>query len=290
MERTTLEVDGSAGTSRVELRGRGPEILLLHGLSANRRVWDPVAARLAARCRLCLPDLPGRGDSEPRPGLRYGLAEEVDRLQELMERLPFRPRLIVGHSHGAALAAAFAARDARIEGLVLLNPVTPWTVRPALLSLLRPAVVRRGLAVAMPPLRRPLARFILRRVYGPGRRATAADVERYASPYADAARALELLRALGDWEPASLGPHLPERPIAGVVLAATHDRRIGLRDPGRLADRLGLRFAIVRGMGHALPEEAPAEVERAVTGTLAALDAAGRETDARPRADARGSR
>lgn len=274
-EGTTRDVATRAGTIRVELRGGGPEVLLLHGLSANRHTWEPVALRLEAHFRLCVPDLPGRGESEPRPDQACGLADELQRLRELLESMPFRPRIVAGHSQGAVLAAALAASDSRIEGLVLVNPVTPWTRRPVALSLLRSPLVREFAARTIRPLRRPLAGCILRRVYGPGRRPTTADVRRYAAPYAELDRARCVLRALAEWEPAALQTLLPQRSLAGWVLATTHDRRIRLRDAARLAGSLGLEFAAPRGAGHVLPEEEPETVVRAVFDVLAAIDAGG---------------
>lgn len=275
MEATIRDVDTPAGRVRVELRGQGPIILLLHGLSAHRRTWDPVARRLEGRFGLCLPDLPGRGESEPRPELAHGLGEELRRLRALLDRVGLAPRIVVGHSQGAALAAALAAADRRVQGLVLTNPVTPWTRRPGTLSVLRHPAAREAVATVFRPLRRPLARCILERTYGPNRATLEEDVRRYAEPYADPARARLLLRLLADWEPAALERHLPDRPLAGWVLAGARDRRVGLREPARLAARLGLEFAAVRGVGHVLPEEAPERVERAVLEVSAGIDAPG---------------
>lgn len=263
------------GRVRIERRGGGRPVLLLHGLSANRGCWDAVARRLEDAFDLCLPDLPGRGESEPRPDLGYGLEEELDRLRRVLASLPFAPEIAVGHSHGAALALALAAADPRIAGLVLVNPVHPETRRPAVLQLLRAESVRRALAPMLFPLRRPLARCILRRVYGEGGPPGPDAVERYAAPYADPARIRLLLRVLADWDPVALESLLPTRPLVGWVLAGGRDRRIGLRGPARLAGRLGFEFAALPGAGHAVPEEAPEAVVRAVRTVARAIEARG---------------
>lgn len=273
---TARDVRTPEGRVRIERRGGGGRpVLLLHGLSANRRCWDPVARRLEDAFDLCLPDLPGRGESEPRPDLAHDLEKEVDRLRRVLASLPFAPEIAVGHSHGAALALALAAVDPRIAGLVLVNPVHPGTRRPAVLELLRAEPVRRVLAPALVPLRRPLARCILRRVYGGGGPPGPDAVERYAAPYADPARVRLLLRVLADWEPGALESRLPTRPLVGWVLGGGRDRRIGLRGPGRLAGRLGFEFAALPAAGHAVPEEAPEAVVRAVRAVASALEAGG---------------
>lgn len=275
--------DGGIG---LELRGAGPPLLFLHGISANRRVWDPVADLLEDRFTLLLPDLLSRGTSEPRPDLRYRLADELRRVRELVAGLPAAagipaaPRLVVGHSQGAALALALAAADEGVEGLVLINPVTPWTPRPIVLRPLRATPLRHGAAALLRPFRRPFCRWILARVLGPGRRPTAAEVEAYAGPYRDPRRARALLAVLADWEPAELAAHLPRRPLRARVLAGEADRRIGVGGPAALARHLGTPCLSVPRAGHVLPVEAPAVVARTVEELFQETEDARRERSA----------
>lgn len=264
MPATELSLSVPGGTLSVEVRGAGPPLLLVHGVSANRRCWEPVARRLEAEHRLCLPDLLGRGASDPAPEARFRLADEVGRLQAAWRGLPGPPRLLVGHSQGALLCAVLAAREDAVGGLVLLNPVTPGTRGPAGLGLLRLRPLRRGLAWAVRPLRRPLARHILRRTYAPGTPVTAETLSRYAEPYADPRRAETLLRVLADWRPGEAAGHLPRRPLAVRVLAGAADRRIGTGAPAALAGTLGGPFEVVPGAGHVLPEERPGRVAEAI--------------------------
>ena len=44
--------------------GDGPVLLLVHGTGASTHSWGGVAARLAARYRVIVPDLPGHGFTE----------------------------------------------------------------------------------------------------------------------------------------------------------------------------------------------------------------------------------
>ncbi|MFQ5677917.1 MAG: alpha/beta fold hydrolase [Gemmatimonadota bacterium] len=267
MEKPPRYVTLRDGTVPVELLGSGPSVLLLHGLSAHRQVWAPVLRPLRARFTLCLPDLLSRGESEARPEASYRLSRELERIRELLARCELAPLILVGHSQGAALAAALAAEEHGVAGLVLANPVTPWTHRPRLLRILGRPATRRVLAGLLVPARRPLARHLLRRAYGPGTRPTRVTVERFAGPYRSPRRATTLLRALAEWHPAELAGRLPTRSLAGRVLAGDRDRRIGVEAPGRLAARLGLRFEVLRGAGHVIPQERPEAIARAVEET-----------------------
>jgi pimeloyl-ACP methyl ester carboxylesterase len=102
-----------------EIPGAEPPLVFLHGLGATHRYW---MARLPADGfgrRLVLPDLYGFGDS-PRPWRRYTTQRHLDMLDGV---LGHESRLIlIGHSLGAALALAYAARRPEaVAGLVLIS-------------------------------------------------------------------------------------------------------------------------------------------------------------------------
>src|SRR5438270_665765 len=74
--------------------GAGPPLALLHSALLSHKEWEPAAEQLASRFRVVLPDLPGHGDSEQRPGHPY----TIDWLAEVPggfadELLDLYPRL-----------------------------------------------------------------------------------------------------------------------------------------------------------------------------------------------------
>lgn len=247
----------------VEETGSGEPVLALHGLTANRAVWRPLARRLPPGLRLVAPDLPARGGSPPAPSGRYRLGDELDRLRSLLRELELRPAVVVGHSQGAALALALASAEPAVRALVLCCPVCPWTSRPPLLGLLRGAgsLARR----AVPPLRRPVTRWVLRhRVYADPTFADDEAVDRYAGPWSEASRAAELPRLLADWNPAALWPYLPPPPVPVRLLAGRDDRRVPPADAARLARAAGGEMRVIGGAAHGLPEERPDAVASAL--------------------------
>jgi magnesium chelatase accessory protein len=255
-------VETAEASLAVRVSGSGPDVLLIHGLSAHGGEWEPVVRRLRDRFRLLVPDLAGRGDSTCSPAARFGLAEEVDRLLAVLDAAGSRAPLVAGHSHGALLAVGLARR-VRVRGLLLANPVTPWTPRPPALDLLAPRPARRLAAGALRHFRRPLTRYILtRRVYADAGAATESAVARYATPFADPGRARALVRVLADWRPAELAPPPGPPPFAAHVLAGRHDRRIPVETARRWAAALGARFTVLEDCAHGIPEEAPDRVAR----------------------------
>jgi magnesium chelatase accessory protein len=258
------EIDIADGRIRVRIVGRGAPVLCLHGLSAHGRTWLPVARLLAHRQTLWVPDLLSRGRSSSHADLSYTLEDELRRVYELMSALGDPPPVVVGHSHGAAIALGLARREPRIRGLVLCSPVTPWTRRPRTLDLLRSGLMRRIGAGMFRPLRRPLARLILARAFGPATRAPAGTVDAYCEPYAEPERARALMRLLADWQPAELEHFLPERPLAVRVIVGELDPRIKLGAAQALAERLGVPLTVIRDGGHVLPEQVPDVIARAI--------------------------
>lgn len=254
--------DTPGGTIRARVEGAGDPAFLIHGISANRSTWDRLVPLLVGDHRVMAPDLLGRGASDPAPGADYRLETEVGRLVHVIRAADLRRPFLVGHSHGAALALGIARRlrgdpDFAASGLLLVNPVCPWTRRPAALGILRSDVVRRIGAALASLFRRPLTRYILgRRVYGDAD-VPAGTVERYAAPYGDRERALSLLGALRDWQPAELEGALEIGDLPAHVVTGRRDVRVPEADARRLAEALGCRFTVIETAGHAVPEESP---------------------------------
>ncbi|MDF3836306.1 alpha/beta hydrolase [Cupriavidus basilensis] len=105
--------------------GRGPLVVLLHGISSGAASWLPCASLLAADARVIAWDAPGYGNSQALPGAAPTAADYAQRLQALLHALDLRPDVIVGHSLGALMAAAYIAQAGPAQlpaRLLLLSP------------------------------------------------------------------------------------------------------------------------------------------------------------------------
>ena len=101
--------------------GEGRAIICVHGLTANCRCWDTMAASLAPRYKLIALDLRGRGLSEKPPG-GYGVEQHCRDIEAVIENLGIERPVIVGHSLGALIALALTARrPEKTAGLVLVD-------------------------------------------------------------------------------------------------------------------------------------------------------------------------
>ena len=106
----------------------GPAIVFLHGVAGSGRYWYRTADCLEdSGVRLYLLDLLGFGRS-PWPRLTYTADDHLAALDEWRHAagLARTPLVLVGHSLGALLALAWAARAPGIAGAVLVGlPVYP---------------------------------------------------------------------------------------------------------------------------------------------------------------------
>ncbi|MFZ0613984.1 MAG: alpha/beta hydrolase [Desulfobacterales bacterium] len=127
-------------------RGEGLTILCVHGLTANCRCWDTMASVLAPRFELVAPDLRGRGLSE-KPAQGYDVEQHGRDLAAMIENMGIRRPVLMGHSLGALIALAFAARrPAQTAGLVLIDGAGSLTGEQwqNVLTGIRPALDRLG--------------------------------------------------------------------------------------------------------------------------------------------------
>lgn len=93
----------------VQVAGRGPTVLLLHGTGSSSHSWADVLPLLTASARVVVPDLPGHGHTLVEPGSPLALAAIAQALEALVEALAQPgPLLVAGHSAGAAIALHMA--------------------------------------------------------------------------------------------------------------------------------------------------------------------------------------
>ena len=148
----TVAVDGGELTVGEWGDPEAPPVLATHGITASHLAWTRVAEALPQH-RLIAPDLRGRGRSNGLPG-PYGMATHAADMVRLLDGLGIDRVRLVGHSMGAFVAAATAARlGERATRVVLVDGGLPFVLpegdlRAAIAARLGPALARLSMTFA----------------------------------------------------------------------------------------------------------------------------------------------
>jgi len=249
--------------------------LFVHGLEGSARNWTDLMDLLRTRLACDAVDLPGFGDSPPRPDGRYSVAAFAQTVIAFIRHQRRGPVHLVGNSLGGAVCVKVAAaRPELVRTLTLISPALP-DLHPRL-DLLRfpvmglprvgPRLIRQYQAT-QPPERR-VAAVIATCYSNPGlypQARFAAEVaelnhrdslEYAAAALVGSARALtaEFLRK---------GRHSPWRDAARVtaptlVIYGQHDRLVDPRAAGRAAHAFrDARIVVLPRTGHIAQMEHP---------------------------------
>lgn len=107
----------------------GVPVLLLHGLSQQRRFWDPVIRRMRSAPVVAV-DLRGHGENDTPLDADYSVAACADDVVTALDGLGWREAVVVGHSWGAAVALSMGARHPdRVRSVALVDGGL-WTATP----------------------------------------------------------------------------------------------------------------------------------------------------------------
>ena len=106
---------GSHGVQR-------PVVLLLHGTGASAHSWRLLAPLLARHLEVIAPDLPGHAFTRNEGHRLLTLPAMAEGVAALLQAMQRRPRWLIGHSAGAAVAARMCLQGSvEPQALVSLN-------------------------------------------------------------------------------------------------------------------------------------------------------------------------
>jgi pimeloyl-ACP methyl ester carboxylesterase len=154
------EVDGL--TLHYVVEGRGPAVVLLHGLGGFAQSWRHTIDALATRATVFALDLPGFGRSA-KPPAAYRLAFFARALHGFLDAVGVTQASLVGHSLGGSVAVTYAlTHPVRVERVALVAGLVPgfsfhlsWLHRLVVLPVIGEAL---GLCLRAPLYRAAVAR------------------------------------------------------------------------------------------------------------------------------------
>lgn len=253
----------------VQVAGDGPVLLLLHGTGAATHSWRALLPLLAARFTVVAPDLPGHGFTTGRPAGGLSMVAMARAISALLSELGVAPRLIVGHSAGAAIAVRMTI-DAVVApaGIVGLNPaLMPF---PGIAAKLFPTLARLLFVNPFAPhifaamARQPgeAGRFLRRST---GSRIDAAGADYYQRLFATASHCAGAITMMADWDLDTLERDLPKLAVPLLLIHGEGDAMIPLSAVREAAARVpGARVEMLATLGHLAHEEDAARIAAAI--------------------------
>jgi 3-oxoadipate enol-lactonase len=246
---------------RARQAGRGPTLLLLHGIGSSATSWERQFARLASEYALIAPDLRGYGDS-PDPSGTPSLDAVADDLAALLNT----PAHVIGVSFGALAALALARRHPQLVRSLVLSDTTLGRAALAPDELRRWIEDRYALAAEL-QLR---AADRAREIAGPGAPddvlAEIASNMRRARPtgYRYVTDVIAATDAL---------PWLSTIDVPALVVCGEHDTVVGTALSRTIAERIPhARLETILGAGHAPNVERPDAFAAAVRAFVAGVE------------------
>jgi len=230
-----------AGELAVIVRGRGPDVVLIHGITDNADTWRAVHDRLALTARVHAVDLP----AQP-----LTVAQQADAIIAYLEAAGIGRCVVAGNSlgGGVTLGVCFHAPERVQAALTFGSLGTPFPIPPSLGALRYPPS-----AELMPLVARSagLGRLFMRDVFHRGFRPsdeTVRDYWRYWEIVGRARYIRALMRALDVAEPSAWLPRIAT-PVH--VIHGDRDRLIPVRVGHAIAAALpNAHLTILPGIGH----------------------------------------
>jgi len=92
-----------------EQRGKGRNLILLHGFPMHHKIWDLFGGRFTNSNTVITPDLPGFGKS-PLLAAGFSLADVADQLIQFVIDKSFEDSVLIAHSLGGYVALAMVEK------------------------------------------------------------------------------------------------------------------------------------------------------------------------------------
>jgi magnesium chelatase accessory protein len=264
-------VSAAGRTWHVQVMGRGPTLLLLHGTGAATHSWRGVAPLLARHFTIVAPDLAGHGFSEPpRRTFGYTLPGVAQDVRALLAALNMTPQAIVGHSAGAAIAVRLALDGLQAPVVSLNGALKPL---PGALSILGPITALAFLnpfALRMFAVRAAAPGAVARLMRSTGSTLDAAGLDYYRRLLTTERHLRAAISLMANWDLAPLQHELSRLSVPLTLIVADHDRAV----PPHAADAALARAPHANRVrfpraGHLAHEENPALAAQLIREALA---------------------
>jgi pimeloyl-ACP methyl ester carboxylesterase len=156
---TTPSISVNDTTIAYDAKGEGPPIVLVHGLTESRRMWDPLRTSLAIDHKVVTLDLPGHGESQWTQS--YDTATFVNVVAAVVEETALVRPLLIGHSMGGTVVTN-SVKTVSCRGVINVDQKLNFAQSRSAVASFEPylrgdeATLQRAMRDAFSPLTAPL--------------------------------------------------------------------------------------------------------------------------------------
>jgi pimeloyl-ACP methyl ester carboxylesterase len=266
-EERWAQVDGHR--MRYLCSGKGPALVLIHGLLGYSFSWRHAMPVLAERSTVYAVDMLGVGFSDRPPKLNCCFKAHAERVLRFLDSVDVTSCDLLGTSHGGAVAMMAAAlAPERVRSLILVAPANPWSTHGKHWAPFLSSTPMSWLILRLVPGLEIAHDVMLRRLFGDPRRIRAGTLDGYSAPLRTPDAFKYWLDVMSTWnrdleDLKSAMPAIAHIPT--LLLWGDKDRAV---DPNS-AQPLGRQFKdcqteLFAGVGHLPYEEVPEEFNSAV--------------------------
>lgn len=109
-----------------------PTLLMLHGYSADKNVWNRFAKHFSKDYQLVIPDLAGHGETPFKQEWSYSMPSQAKRVIALLDHLNIEKVHVIGNSMGGFLTATLGIRyPERVESVVMMDAAGVMSPEPS---------------------------------------------------------------------------------------------------------------------------------------------------------------
>ncbi|WP_072383989.1 alpha/beta fold hydrolase BchO [Novosphingobium sp. NDB2Meth1] len=255
-------------TWHVQEMGSGPALVLLHGTGAATHSWRHLMPLLAQHNRVIAMDLPGHGFTRGRPAGGLTLPGMAAAVTALLDKLDVRPKRLIGHSAGAAIALRMVRDGFAVPDVVGLNAALspfPGFFAPLFQGLARALVLNPlvpRLFAASARTSGDTGRLLVRST---GSHIDAEGVRCYALLLGNALHCRGALEMMAGWDLAGLQRDLPKVAARVRLIHGAKDAAVpvgSVEQAVKLMPQASLE--VLAGLGHLAHEERAGSVAAAM--------------------------
>ncbi|WP_246455751.1 alpha/beta fold hydrolase BchO [Sulfitobacter aestuariivivens] len=242
----------------VQEAGKGKTLILLHGAGGATQSWRHLFPLLSKSFHVVAIDLPGQGFTQLGARQRCGLEAMAEDIAKLVTAEGWRPKALVGHSAGAAIALRMAEQMKPAPVVIGINAaLAPFEgVSGVLFPILAKALSVMPMVADLFAATNANPNAVKRLIDSTGSRLPREELVFYQALVSDRTHVDATLQMMAQWDLDPLLERLPQHPSDCLLIAGENDKTVRPATSQRAASQMPhARVINLPDLGHLAHEE-----------------------------------